>query len=151
MEKVLNITGRIEDKKRQEQITSNRNKFDAVQRLLQCGSCRFKCAMCGRQAEEVDASDPENKAPFPSLNCVKAAVPNLKITSKFPKKRENRTIFSGTTGNGLKCGPAGWRTSGPSINSGQSFNIKQLPDNKCTQKPPTGFSDHKPGNGMLFF
>lgn len=56
MDKVLNITGRIEDKKRQEQIATHRSKFDAVQRLLQCGSCRFKCAMCGRHAEETESS-----------------------------------------------------------------------------------------------
>ena len=37
MDKILSITGRIENKKRQKQIESNRNKFDAVQRLLQCG------------------------------------------------------------------------------------------------------------------
>ena len=57
MEKVLSITGRIEDKKRRKQIESNRDKFDAVQRMLQCGSCRFKCAMCGRHAENPTSSD----------------------------------------------------------------------------------------------
>ena len=56
MEKVLNITGRIEDRKRHKQIESNRDKFDAVQRMLQCGTCRFKCAMCGRHAEEAKSS-----------------------------------------------------------------------------------------------
>ncbi len=56
MDKVLSITGRIEDKKRQEQIENNRSKFDAVQRLLQCGSCRLKCAMCGRHADESESS-----------------------------------------------------------------------------------------------
>ena len=55
---------------------------------------------------------------IPSSVYVKAAAPNLKITSKFPKKRDNHRIFSGTTENGLNCGPAGWRTSDPSINSG---------------------------------
>jgi hypothetical protein len=47
------------------------------------------------------------KSPIPSSVYVKAAVPNLKITQKFPEKRDSRTTFSGTTGNGLKCGPAG--------------------------------------------
>lgn len=55
---------------------------------------------------------------IPSSVYVRAAAPNLKITLKFLKKRDNPTIFSGTTENGLNCGPAGWRTSDPSINSG---------------------------------
>lgn len=53
----------------------------------------------------------------PNTGYVKAAVLNLKITSEFLKKRANPTIFSGTTGNGWKCGLAGWHTSDPSIDS----------------------------------
>jgi len=58
MEKVLNITARLEDKKRKEQVETYRHRFEAVQRVLQCAACRFKCAMCNRHMEPDDASNP---------------------------------------------------------------------------------------------
>jgi len=56
MEKVLNITARLEDKKRKEQIEAYRERFDAIQRVLQCSACQFKCAMCNRHIEQESAS-----------------------------------------------------------------------------------------------
>ncbi len=51
MKKILNITDRLEDRKRAEQIETYRNKFESVQRLLQCSGCHFKCSMCGHHVE----------------------------------------------------------------------------------------------------
>ncbi len=132
MDKVLNITGRIEDKKRQEQIESNRNKFDAVQRLLQCGSCRFKCAMCGRQAEEVESSsNPENKRRSEFKLCESCGAEfedYIKITENkgkphdiFWHNREWLEMWS--------C----WVEYQRSLDKfRKTFNMRQLPDNTCT-------------------
>ena len=67
MEKVLNITARLEDKRRKEQVEAYRDKFEAVQRVLQCSACHFKCAMCNRHIEK---SDPSNSpaSPLPEFN-----------------------------------------------------------------------------------
>jgi hypothetical protein len=131
MEKILSITGRIEDKKRQEQITTNRNKFDAVQRLLQCGSCRFKCAMCGRNAEEVDPSSSVRKELSEFKLCESCGAEfedYLKISEKkgkphdiFWHNREWLEMWS--------C----WVAYQRSLNQfRKSFNVKQLPDNGCS-------------------
>jgi hypothetical protein len=47
MNKVLNITNRLEDKKRKLQAETHRGKMETLQRIVQCSSCHFKCAMCG--------------------------------------------------------------------------------------------------------
>jgi len=62
MDNVLNITGRLEHKKRKEQIETYREKFDTIQRVLHCSSCRYKCAMCGYHIEAADADDPASPA-----------------------------------------------------------------------------------------
>jgi len=132
MENVLSITGRIEDKKRQKQITSNRDKFDAVQRLLQCGSCRFKCAMCGRHAEEAKSSNSQKKLhPEFSLceSCGAEFEDYIKISEKkgkpqdiFWHNREWLELWS--------C----WVAYQRSLNKfRKSFNMKQLPDNECKE------------------
>jgi hypothetical protein len=55
MEKVLSITARLEDRKRKEQIQEYRDRFEAIQRVVQCSACQYKCAMCNRH---IDRSDP---------------------------------------------------------------------------------------------
>ena len=56
MEKVLNITARLEDKKRKKQVKAYRDRFEAIERVLQCSACQFKCAMCNRHIERPDPS-----------------------------------------------------------------------------------------------
>jgi len=58
MEKVLNITARLEKKRQKEQVEAYRDKFEAMQRVLQCSACHFKCAMCGRHIKGADSSGP---------------------------------------------------------------------------------------------
>jgi len=58
MEKVLSITARLEDKRRKQQVEAYRDKFEAVQRILQCSSCHFKCAMCGCHTKGAESSSP---------------------------------------------------------------------------------------------
>jgi hypothetical protein len=52
MDKVLSITGRLEDRKRKQQLESDRQKVETIQRIVQCASCHFKCAMCGYHLKE---------------------------------------------------------------------------------------------------
>lgn len=127
MEKVLNITGRIEDRKRQKQIESNRDKFDAVQRMLQCGTCRFKCAMCGRHAEREASSKAQEVPPseFSLCESCQAEFEDfVKITEKkgiphdiFWHNREWVDLWSS------------WVTFQRSLNRFRnSLNLRQLPD-----------------------
>lgn len=55
MEKVVNLTDRLEDKKRKEQVENHRHKSETVQRIVQCASCQFRCAMCGHHVKETEA------------------------------------------------------------------------------------------------
>ena len=131
MEKVLSITDRIEDKKREKQIKSNRNKFDAVQRLLQCGSCQFKCAMCGRHADESQSSNSDKKSQSEFRLCDSCAAEFedfIRISEKdgkphdiFWHNREWLEMWS--------C----WVAYQRSLNRfRKSLNMKQLPDNERT-------------------
>ncbi len=56
MKKVVDLTDRLEDKRLKRQIETHRDKSETVQRLVQCGSCRFRCAMCGHQMGETESS-----------------------------------------------------------------------------------------------
>jgi len=60
MDKVLNIKGRIEEKRRRESAKRHREKMEALLRTIQCTSCRFKCAMCGHHLESGRPAYPEN-------------------------------------------------------------------------------------------
>ncbi len=52
MEKVLNITDRLESRKRKREAKRYRERLMAIERAVQCASCEFKCNMCGRQFRE---------------------------------------------------------------------------------------------------
>ena len=69
MEKVLSITARLEDKRRKQQVEAYRDKFEAVQRVLQCSACHLKCAMCGRHKTEAESSNPPPPASIESTLC----------------------------------------------------------------------------------
>ena len=56
MEKILSITGRIEEKKQKQEAESCRHKIETAQRIIQCSSCHFRCAMCGYPLESSDRS-----------------------------------------------------------------------------------------------
>lgn len=63
MEKVLSITARLHDKKRKAQVEEYRDRFEAIQRVLQCSACQYKCAMCNRHIERSDSSNPPPSSP----------------------------------------------------------------------------------------
>jgi hypothetical protein len=69
MEKVLSITARLEVKRRKQQVEAYRDKFEAVQRVLQCSTCPSKCAMCGRHRRGAESSSPPSMASIESTLC----------------------------------------------------------------------------------
>ena len=69
MNKVLNITNRLEDKKRKIQAENHRDKMETLQRIVQCSSCHFKCAMCGYHLNTEDESPAAPSSPPGSYLC----------------------------------------------------------------------------------
>ncbi len=56
MTKIVKITDRLEHQKKKKQVTLYREKIQAIQRTVRCGSCHLKCAMCGRYLKEEEVS-----------------------------------------------------------------------------------------------
>jgi hypothetical protein len=65
MDNIVDICQRIETKKRQEKAEKHRDKLEAIQKVIQCSGCHFRCAMCGHHTNAKGASkDPRS----PSLS-----------------------------------------------------------------------------------
>ncbi|MDY6971283.1 MAG: hypothetical protein SV775_03030 [Thermodesulfobacteriota bacterium] len=58
MSKVLNITERLESKKRKHQADVHHHKVETIQRIVQCSLCQNRCAMCGYHLNVTDSSCP---------------------------------------------------------------------------------------------
>lgn len=54
MDKIVNIRDRIESQRQKKQIEQNRQKIDAIQKVIQCSLCHFRCAMCGLHIKATD-------------------------------------------------------------------------------------------------
>ncbi|MFH0845649.1 MAG: hypothetical protein V1930_09225 [Pseudomonadota bacterium] len=65
MDKVVDLQERAELKKHKEERERARVKLGAVQKVLQCASCHFRCAMCGLLLKESDYS--KRPEPDPGL------------------------------------------------------------------------------------
>lgn len=57
MDKIVDICDRIESKKQLKEAEKHRGKLEAIQKLIQCSSCHFRCAMCGHHMDATEASD----------------------------------------------------------------------------------------------
>lgn len=72
MDNILNITDRLESKKRKEQIEAFRGRVNALQKIVQCSSCRLRCGMCGHHlvpdASCPSASDSDSLPSHTDLN-----------------------------------------------------------------------------------
>lgn len=62
MEKVLSITDRLKDKKREKHKELHHKKATIVQRVILCSSCQLVCAMCGSRLKVADSSCPPTSA-----------------------------------------------------------------------------------------
>lgn len=49
MDKIVDLEKRLADKKKKEHVAQHRAKIEAVQKVVQCSSCRLRCAVCGFQ------------------------------------------------------------------------------------------------------
>ncbi len=54
MDKVLSIEERLQANRRQRELKAGSHKIEAVRKLVQCTSCRMRCAMCGCQVDDDD-------------------------------------------------------------------------------------------------
>jgi hypothetical protein len=130
MKKILNITDRLEDRKRSEQIETYRNKFESVQRLLQCSGCHFKCSMCGHHVERAQEKDrpPATELNFNLCsNCLSEFEDFLKASNKEIQKKD---IFWHTE-EWLELWST-WVTFQRALNNFKaSINLKQLNHRSC--------------------
>ena len=61
MTKILDIHDQLEKKKKKEHLEKYRGRTDSIQKIIQCSSCRFRCAMCGVQ---VPSGETTHRAPM---------------------------------------------------------------------------------------
>ncbi|MCF8062929.1 MAG: hypothetical protein K9M82_10470 [Deltaproteobacteria bacterium] len=61
MDKVIDIREQIDRRRQGRQVEKHREKVRALQKVLQCTSCQFKCAMCGHHLSEA-SNDAELKS-----------------------------------------------------------------------------------------
>lgn len=47
MTNILDMTDRLQIKRKKEQLETYRDKLEALQKLVHCSCCLLKCAMCG--------------------------------------------------------------------------------------------------------
>ena len=69
MEKVINIEERLEHKKQKKQLEQNRGKIEAIQKIVRCSSCHFRCVMCGHHLQDSDSSDSSPSSSFGFAFC----------------------------------------------------------------------------------
>ena len=62
MNKVHDIADRREEKKREKEVYAHRHKLGTLQRIVQCASCHFRCAMCSYHLEASDSSHPSDSS-----------------------------------------------------------------------------------------
>lgn len=56
MNKIVSIEKRLADKRQKQQLEEHQEKIGAIQKLIQCSSCHFRCALCGQHPSESDCS-----------------------------------------------------------------------------------------------
>ena len=61
MTKIVDIHDQIQKKKKKEHLEKVKGRSDSIQKIVQCSSCRFRCAMCGIQ---VTAGEVAERTPF---------------------------------------------------------------------------------------
>jgi len=60
MTKIVDIHDQLERKKKKEHLEKYRGRLDSIQKVIQCSSCHFRCAMCGIQ---VTSGESEERPP----------------------------------------------------------------------------------------
>jgi len=55
MEKVVDFTSRLQDRKLRRRKEIHKHRSETVQSAVQCASCQFRCAMCGHHMRETES------------------------------------------------------------------------------------------------
>jgi hypothetical protein len=59
--KIVSLADRLENKRHKKQIEAYCGKVENIQKIVQCGSCQIRCAMCGLYLKNDDTSyDPHS-------------------------------------------------------------------------------------------
>jgi len=69
MDKVVNIEEKLASKRRKLQLEKRQEKIGAIQKLIQCSSCHFRCALCGQHLGDLDSSPTVPSASFGFVFC----------------------------------------------------------------------------------
>ena len=69
MTNVLDMTDRLQIRRKKEQLETYRDKLEALQRLVQCSSCHLKCAMCGAKVGDAAEDRPAGRPPAHFVFC----------------------------------------------------------------------------------
>ena len=55
VDKIVSLSDRLESKRHKKQISRYRGKIETIQKIIQCGSCQIRCAMCGLYLREEES------------------------------------------------------------------------------------------------
>ena len=69
MEKVVDIREHLDRQRQGRQVKQYRDKVQALQRVLQCTACQFRCAACGRHLSETPDTPAPNPGPLGYVFC----------------------------------------------------------------------------------
>jgi len=58
MTKIVDIHDQLQKKKKKENLEKYRGRLYSIQKVIQCSSCRFRCAMCGAQVTSGESAAP---------------------------------------------------------------------------------------------
>ena len=125
MEKVLSITARLEDKRRKQQVEAYRDKFEAVQRVLQCSACNFKCTMCGCHKKGTESSGPPSTGSIESTLCESCRSEFETFQKKSKEDRKGPDIF--------------WHNDEPKIHFHGAFGKKEMVKIGCLREKAETF------------
>jgi hypothetical protein len=69
MDNVVNMEERLAQKRQKLQLEKRQGRIGAIQKLIQCSSCLFRCALCGQHLGESDCSSKTPPAPYGLVFC----------------------------------------------------------------------------------
>lgn len=69
MDKIVNIEERLASRKQERELEERRGRIGAIQRLIQCSSCHFRCTLCGQHVSESGCSTEGSSPAFGFVFC----------------------------------------------------------------------------------
>jgi hypothetical protein len=90
--KVVDINGRLEDRRRREQTEANRVQMETIHRIVQCAECNLKCAMCGEHSGTAESDCPSD-APQPGFHLCGICRAEYEIFLNLSSGRKKTPVF----------------------------------------------------------